>query len=126
MRKTKAQIEQERQAKEQRIDERLRLQQEKEQVEAAERIRKKREAEQREWLRKQRSRPRMELPSQYSGESIFVHQKIYEGYMKNKKISILSCRVEGGTGGKLITEYTTQAGGRGRLELLDLGPVPAK
>jgi len=78
----------------------------------------------REWLRKHRSRPRMELPSAYSGESIHVHRKIYERFMKDRGIQVSSFRVEGGMGGKLILGYTTKSGGHGKLELYDLGPMP--
>lgn len=78
----------------------------------------------REWLRTQRSRPRIEIPSEYPGESIFVHQKVHDKFTKNRGIFITSYRVEGGTGGKLILEYTTAAGGKGSVELLDLGQMP--
>lgn len=123
-RKTKAQLEQERIEREQKREETWRRREEKEREKAAAEARKKAEAVLREWLRKQRSRPRVEVPSAYSGESIHVHRKIYDGFMKDRKITITSFRAEGGSGGKLIMEYTTAAGGHGRLELQDLGPMP--
>lgn len=120
-RKTKAQIEQERIAKEQKRAETERKRQQKER----ELARKREEAERRKWLRIQRSRPRIEIPieipSDYPGESIHVHEKIYNKFMRGKRISITSHRVERG---KLILEYTTATGGRGIVELYDLGPMP--
>ncbi|QRG66949.1 hypothetical protein [Brevibacillus choshinensis] len=123
-RRTKAQIEQERIAREQKRAEALRKWEEKEREKAEKLRRQKAEAKQREWLRTQRSRPRIEIPTSYPGESIFVHQKIHDKLMKDRGIFITSYRVEGGTGGKLILEYTTAAGGKGSVELLDLGQMP--
>lgn len=123
-RKTKAQIEQERIAREQKRAEDLRKWEEKEREKAEKLKRQKAEAQHREWLRTQRSRPRIEIPSTYPGESIHVHQKVHNKFMKNKAIFITSYRVEGGTGGKLILEYRTLAGGQGSVELVDLGPMP--
>jgi len=123
-RKTKAQIEKERIAREQKRAEADQRRQEKERERAEKQKRQKAEAERREWLRTQRSRPRVEIPSEYPGETIHVHQKVYDRFMKNKAIFITSYRVEGGTGGKLILKYTTAAGGKGSVELLDLGPMP--
>ncbi|MED1850324.1 hypothetical protein P4V33_01530 [Brevibacillus borstelensis] len=116
-RKTKAQIEQERIAKEQKRAEAERKRQQKER----ELAQKREEAERRKWLRIQRSRPRIEIPSDYPGETIHVHEKSYNKFMRDKRISITSHRVERG---KLILEYTTATGGRGTVELYDLGPMP--
>lgn len=124
VRRTKAQIEQERIALEQKRGEAERRRQEKEREMEEKRKRKKAEAEHREWLRLERSRPRVEIPSDYPGESIHVHKKVYDKFMKHKGIFITSYRVEGGMGGKLILEYRTLAGGYGSVELLDLGPMP--
>lgn len=75
-------------------------------------------------LRKQRAIKRVEVPSQYAGESIFVHKRIYEGFMKDKTIFIQRMFPVGGSGGKLIIEYKSSSGKLGELELQDLGPMP--
>ncbi|NHN33518.1 hypothetical protein [Paenibacillus agricola] len=95
-------------------------------AEEADRSRKRKleQSKHRERLRVQRSRPRMELPSQYAGEMIYVHKKIYDGFMKKKGITITSCKAVGGSGGKLVIEYDVFRGGHGTLELQDLGPMP--
>lgn len=111
-------------AREQKRADAERRRQEKERELEEKRRRQKAEAEHREWLRIQRSRPRLEIPSACPGESIHVHKKIYDRFMKHKGIFITSYRVEGGMGGKLILEYRTLAGGYGSVELLDLGPMP--
>lgn len=41
-----------------------------------------------------------------------------------KKLNIDTFKAVGGIGGKLVIEYTTRYGGRGKLELNDLGPMP--
>lgn len=86
---------------------------------------KRKDALHREWLRKERSKPREEMPASY-GESIHVHKRILDGFMKQvgKKINIASSKVVGGVGGSYILEYTTRHGARGSLELFDLGPMP--
>ncbi|MBG9567548.1 hypothetical protein [Brevibacillus agri] len=117
--KSKAQIEQERLAKELKWAEAERKRQQKER----ERARKREEAERRKRLRIERSRPRIEMPSEYPGETIYVHEKIYTKFMRDKRISITSHRV---AQGKLILEYTTAAGGRGAVELCNLGPMPSE
>lgn len=83
------------------------------------------EAEYRAYLRKERSKPREEMPASY-GESIHVHKRVLEAFMKQvgKKIDIASSKVVGGAGGVYILEYTTRHGTRGSLELFDLGPMP--
>jgi hypothetical protein len=83
------------------------------------------EAEHRAYLRQERSKPREEMPASYD-ESIYVHKRILDGFMKQvgKKINIASSKVVGGAGGSYILEYTTRQGGRGTLELFDLGPMP--
>lgn len=75
-------------------------------------------------LKKQRSIKRVEIPSQYASESIFVHKRIYEGFMKDKSIFIQRMYPVGGSGGKLVIEYKSRAGKLGELELQDLGPMP--
>jgi hypothetical protein len=67
---------------------------------------------------------RVELPSQYAGESIFVHKRIYDGFIKNKTIFIQRMYPVGGSGGKFVIEYKSRAGKFGELELQDLGPMP--
>lgn len=83
----------------------------------------------RQWLKEEkRRRPRTELPTVYEGESIHVHQRIYDGFMKQvgKKLVVISTSFKGGAGGKLIIHYETRYGGHGTLELFDLGPMPAQ
>ncbi|WP_340397783.1 hypothetical protein NST50_05215 [Paenibacillus sp. FSL E2-0202] len=75
-------------------------------------------------LRKQRAIKRVEIPSQYVGESIFVHKRIYEGFMKDKTITIQRMYPVGGSGGKLVIEFKSRAGKVGELELQDLGLMP--
>lgn len=84
----------------------------------------KRQRELNDLLKKQRSIKRVELPSQYAGESIFVHKRIYDGFMKNKTIFIQRMYPVGGSGGKFVIEYKSRAGKLGELELQDLGPTP--
>jgi len=117
-RKSKAQLEQERAEKE-------RIRQQKEREKLAKAAQQRAEAQRREWLRKERSRSRTEMPAQY-GEVIHVHKRVLDGFMKQvgRKIEIATSRVVGGTGGSYILEYTTKYGGRGKLELFDLGPMP--
>lgn len=124
-RKSKAQLGRERIEREQKRAEAERRRKENERVKAAEDARKREETKRREWLRVQRSRPRTELPAMY-GETIHVHQRILDAFMKQmgKKLQLLSSRVVGGTGGRLVIEYETKYGGRGMLELNDLGPMP--
>lgn len=90
----------------------------KKQNEIAEKQRKKALTEQ-EKLR--RSWPRLEFPSECAGESIYINRRIYEGI--TKKARIINFRVIGGSGGKLVIEYQSNiwGGGRGTLELLDIG-----
>lgn len=117
-RKSKQQLEQERRDKElQRVD------RERQQAEWA--ALKKVGAVRREWLRKERSKPRTEMPAEY-GEAIHVHKRVLDGFMKQvgRKIDITSSRVVGGAGGRYVLEYTTRHGGRGMVELNDLGPMP--
>lgn len=82
------------------------------------------EVEQTALLKKQRAIKRVELPSQYAGESIFVHKRVYDGFMKNKTIFIQRMYPVGGSGGKFVIEYKSRAGKLGELELQDLGPTP--
>lgn len=121
-RKTKAELE--RILREQKRAEMDRRRQEKERAKAAKQARLREEAKRREWLRAQRSRPRLEVPSEYRGETIYVHKKIYDRFLKRRDITITRCYPKGGAGGSLIVEYRTNAGGRGVMELLDLGPMP--
>lgn len=84
---------------------------------------KEKELREREKIR--RSWPRLELASQYSGEMIYVNRRIYDGVLK--KVNMLSMKVVGGAGGKLVIEYESKRGGsRGVLELNDIGPAPMK
>lgn len=116
--KSKAQLQQERIEKQQ-----LREQRAREKV--ANDAQKHKDMLRREWLRKERSKPREEMPASY-GESIHVHKRILDGFMKQigKKIDFASSKVVGGAGGSYILEYTTRHGTRGTLELFDLGPMP--
>ena len=68
--------------------------------------------------------PRIQYPSEYAAESIYIHKKIFETFMKKVRISRI--RVIGGSGGKLVMEYSTRLGTTGVLELNDLGPLPEK
>lgn len=114
--KTKAELQQERIEK-QRIREQRAADKA---VRAAQRTR---EAEHRAVLAEQRRRE--EMPANY-GESIHVHKRILEGFMKQvgKKIDVSTSKVVGGAGGTYILAYTTRHGTRGTLELFDLGPMP--
>jgi Na+-translocating ferredoxin:NAD+ oxidoreductase RnfC subunit len=125
-RKSKAEIERERVELERKRREKEQLQDEKERLRKANEIRKRREAALKAELRKEQTRPRTELPSAYAGESIYVHKRILDGFMKlaGKKLEITKYKTVDGAGGKLIIEYTTRHGGRGTLELNDLGPMP--
>lgn len=113
-RKTKAQLEQERREREARWE--------------ARRLEKDKRDDQKrtEAARRERSKPRTEMPSAYAGESIYVHKRVLDGFMKQfgKKLDLVSSRVVGGSGGKLVIQYTTKYGGSGVLELKDLGPMP--
>lgn len=81
------------------------------------------EKELREKEKLRRSWPRLELPSEYNGEMIYVNRRIYEGVLK--KVEVVNMKVVGGTGGKLVIEYQPKRGcGRGILELFDIGPKP--
>lgn len=124
-RRSKVEIERDRAERERLRIERWKQEEQREREKLAAQARKREEAKRREWIRKQRSRPRTQLPAEY-GESIFIHERILDGFMKQvgKKIEIESSRVEGGAGGKLIIHYTTRHGGRGALELNDLGTMP--
>lgn len=125
-RKTKAQIEQERAEREKQKAERERIKQQRDREKEEKAAQRRENAKRLEWLRKQRSRPRMELPSAYPGESVHIHKRVLDGFMKQigKQIEITSSQVIGGSGGMYVVEYTTKHGGRGTLELFDLGPMP--
>lgn len=116
--KTKAQLQQER-------IEKQKLREQRESDKRSRDAQKRKDTLHREWLRKERSKPRDEMPASY-GESIHVHKRILDGFMKQvgKKIDIASSKVVGGAGGVYILEYTTRHGTRGTLELFDLGPMP--
>lgn len=77
------------------------------------------------WLKAERSKPRESVPAQY-GETIYVYKRVYDAFMKQvpQKISVISMKVVGGSGGCLRIEYTNWKGSRGVLELKDLGPMP--
>lgn len=61
----------------------------------------------------------------YPGEVIHVAKRVYEGIQK--KAQIISTRVVGGYGGKVVIEYKPKKGtGYGVLELNDMGPQPTK
>ncbi|MGN7457870.1 hypothetical protein ACTHPH_23920 [Paenibacillus pasadenensis] len=94
-------------------------------LDEARRRRKREEAARKEWLRVQKSRPRTKIPAQY-GETIHVHEKILDRFMKQvgQKIDIETYKVAGGAGSSLTITYTTRYGGRGELVLNDLGPMP--
>jgi DNA anti-recombination protein RmuC len=125
-RKTKAQLDQERAEREKQKAERERIKQQRDHEKAEMAARRREEAKRREWLKKQRSRPRSELPSAHAGELIYIHKRVLDGFMKQigKRIEITSSQVIGGSGGTYVMEYTTKHGGRGTLELFDLGPMP--
>lgn len=79
------------------------------------------EEERRQWLQKQ---PRAKIPISPYNEFIYVHKRIYDGFMKQagKRIRIVSVETPRSAGGMLKIEYETRKGGRGTLELVDLGP----
>lgn len=61
--------------------------------------REKAELERKRYLREERlRRPRKELESEYLGETIQVHQRVYEGFMKQigKKIELILIRLSVG------------------------------
>jgi len=68
---------------------------------------------------------RLVIPSEYSGEMIHVAKKLYDSILK--KVHVTGVRPVGGAGGKVIIEYQPKrGGGRGVLELCDIGPAPIK
>lgn len=105
--------------------ERQRLKEQKERERLAKASEARKAAIRRDWLRKERSKPRIEIQALY-GESIYVHKRVYDGFMKlvGRKIRLDSMKVTGGSGSSLLINYYSVSGGRGTLELIDLGPMP--
>lgn len=123
--KTKKQLEAEQIERERkRIEQdRLALERERKKAEkAALAAERKREAAERAELRRRQRRPRTPMPC--DGETLYVSTKHLDKIMKDRRIHVTSCQTRGGAGGVLTIEYETQGGGYGRLELLDLGPMP--
>jgi len=66
---------------------------------------------------------RLELPSEFTGETIHVAKKLYEGILR--KVRVTEIRPIGGAGGRIRIEYEPKrGGGHGVLELHDIGPAP--
>lgn len=67
--------------------------------------------------------PRLEFPSEFAGELIYVSKRAFDKV--TKKIDILGIKSVGGSGGKVTINYRTKFS-TGTLELYDLGPLPTK
>lgn len=65
--------------------------------------------------------PRLEVPSEFAGELIYVSKRTFDKV--TKKVDILGIKSVGGSGGKLKINYRTKFSS-GTLELYDLGPLP--
>ena len=67
--------------------------------------------------------PRLEFPSEFAGEVIYVSKRAFDTV--TKKINVLGIHSVGGSGGKVIIIYRTKFSS-GTLELYDLGPLCSK
>ena len=67
--------------------------------------------------------PRLEFPSEFAGEIIYVSKRAFDKV--TKKVNVLGIYSVGGSGGKVIITYRTKFS-TGKLELYDLGPLPTK
>ena len=66
---------------------------------------------------------RLEFPSEFAGEIIYVSKQTF--VKLTKKVDILGIKSVGGSGGKVMINYRTRFSS-GTLELFDLGPLPTK
>ena len=67
--------------------------------------------------------PRLEFPTEFAGEIIYVSKRTFDKV--TKKVTILGIQSVGGSGGKVMINYRTNFSS-GMLELYDLGPLPTK
>lgn len=64
------------------------------------------------------------MPQTYFvGDSIHIHKRILDGFLKQvgRKIDITSARVLEESRGMYVMEYTTRHGGKGTLQLNNIG-----
>ncbi|SPF51526.1 hypothetical protein SBF1_5110001 [Candidatus Desulfosporosinus infrequens] len=67
--------------------------------------------------------PRLEFPSEFAGEIIYVGKRTFAKV--TKKVDITGIHSVGGSGGKVVINYRTKFSS-GTLELYDLGPLCSK
>ena len=66
---------------------------------------------------------RLEFPSEFAGQIIYVSKRTFDKV--TKKVIIVGIHSVGGSGGKVTINYRTKFS-TGTLELYDLGPLPTK